>query len=416
MAMPAPPTRAARASCWANRVNAGAYPTVTLLAGRHKRIKSGHPWAYSNEVAMTAQARALEPGALVRLAAESGESMGVAGFNPHSLIAARILDRDADTVIDAKFLAGRLAAALALRERLYDAPYYRLVHAEADGLPGLVVDRFGDSLAVQLNTAVMDRLRDAVLDALDAALAPGVVVLRNDSAVRRLEGLDTAVETARGACGGPVELREGAIRFLADLTGGQKTGWFYDQRDNRVFAGGLARDGRVLDVYCHTGGFALHAAAGGARDVLALDRSAAALALAEQAVALNGFGAAWRFLKADAFTALERLGRDAERFDLVIADPPAFVKSRKDIKPGLRAYRKLSRLCAGLVSPGGFLFIASCSYNVAADAFEEQIGKGLADARRGGRILRRAGAGPDHPVHPWLPESAYLKSLVLQLD
>ncbi|MEE8444809.1 MAG: class I SAM-dependent methyltransferase, partial [Alphaproteobacteria bacterium] len=240
--------------------------------------------------------------------------------------------------------------------------------------------------------------------------------LRNDSPVRRLEGLDTVVETARGACGGPVELREGEIRFLADLAGGQKTGWFYDQRDNRAFTGNLARDGRVLDVYCHTGGFALHAAAGGAREVLGVDRSAAALALAEQAAALNGFGACCRFLKADAFTALERLGRDGERFDLVVADPPAFVKSRKDIKPGLRAYRKLARLCAGLVSPGGFLFIASCSHNVAGDSLAEQVGRGLADAHRGGRILRRAGAGPDHPVHPWLPESAYLKSLVLQLD
>ena len=397
-------------------MSAAAYPTVTLLAGRHKRIKSGHPWAYSNEIAMTAQARALEAGALVRLVAESGEPMGVAGFNPHSLVAARMLHRDADSVIDAEFIAGRLRAALALRERLYDAPYYRLVHAEADGLPGLVIDRFGDTLAVQLNSAVMDRLRDALLDALDATLAPTVVVLRNDSPVRRLEGLDTVVETARGACGGPVELREGEIRFLADLAGGQKTGWFYDQRDNRAFTGGLARDARVLDAYCHTGGFALHAAAGGAREGLAVDRSAAALALAEQAAALNGFAAPWRFLKADVFTALERLGRDRERFDLVVADPPAFVKSRKDIKPGLRAYRKLSRLCAGLVSPGGFLFVASCSHNVAADSLEEQIARGLADAHRGGRILRRAGAGPDHPVHPWLPESAYLKSLVLQLD
>ncbi len=395
---------------------AGAYPTVSLLAGRHKRIKSGHPWAYSNEISMTAQAKALEPGALVRLVAESGEPMGVAGFNPHSLVAARMLDRDADSAIDAEFLAGRLRRALALRERLYDAPYYRLVHAEADGLPGLVVDRFGATLAVQFNSAVMDRLRDALLAALDATLAPVAVVLRNDSPVRRLEGLDTAVETVRGACGGPVELREGEIRFLADLTGGQKTGWFYDQRDSRAFTGSLARDGRVLDVYCHTGGFALHAAAGGAREVLAVDRSAAALALAEQAAALNGFGARCRFLKADVFTALERLGREGERFDLVVADPPAFVKSRKDLKPGLRAYRKLSRLCAGLVSPGGFLFVASCSHNVAADSFEEQIGRGLADTRRGGRILRRAGAGPDHPVHPWLPESAYLKSLVLQLD
>ena len=391
-------------------------PVVTLQAGRHRRAEAGHPWIYSNEVAMDAAAKALPPGSLVSLRSAGGDALGIASFNPHTLVSARIIERDLKRRIDAKFLAERLERALTLRRRLYGEPYYRLVHAEADGLPGLVADRYGDVVVLQLNTAGMARLEPLVIEACTAVLAPEIIVLRNDSPARALEGLESELRLAKGELTEPIGLVENGARFLADPREGQKTGWFFDQRDNRRFIASLAAGARVLDLYCYSGGFAVQAAMGGADAVLALDRSEAALALAAQSAALNGVGERCRFQRADAFGELARLAAAGERFDLVIADPPAFVKSKKDLGPGLRGYRKLARLAASLVAPRGILFIASCSHNVEPPDFAEAVRRGLEDAGRSGRILRSAGAAPDHPVHPWLPESAYLKAQVLELD
>jgi 23S rRNA (cytosine1962-C5)-methyltransferase len=393
-----------------------ARPVVMLQPGRHKRAEAGHPWVYSNEVTMDAAAKALPPGTLVSLKSAGGDPLGVATFNPHTLVSARILDRNVKRPIDQDFFAARLEAALALRRRLYDGHYYRLAHAEADGLPGIVIDRYGDALVLQLNTAGAAALEAPLLAAAEAVLAPGVVVLRNDSAGRALEGLAADLRVVRGESAAPIEIVENGCSFLVDLREGQKTGWFFDQRDNRRFVAGLAAGARVLDLYCYGGGFAVQAARAGAMSVLALDRSEPALALAQQSAARNGVGERCRFARADAFEELQRLADAGERFDLVIADPPAFVRSKKDLGPGLRGYRKLARLAASLVAPGGLLFIASCSHNVEPPDFAEAVRHGLEDARRSGRILRSAGAAPDHPVHPWLPESAYLKAQVLMLD
>jgi 23S rRNA (cytosine1962-C5)-methyltransferase len=391
-------------------------PEVILEPNRHKRVTGGHPWVYSNEIKMDAAAKALPPGGLVTLKTSEGKRLGVATFNPHTLVAARLLDRDATRRIDAKFFVSRLERALQLRRRLYAEPYYRLIHAEADGLPGIVADRIGDVLVCQLNTAGMARLEEPWLEACAKALAPRAVVLRNDSSARTLEGLETEVRIASGALDEAVELVENGARFKVDPLGGQKTGWFYDQRDNRRFMGGLASGGRVLDLYCFGGGFAIAAALGGATQILAVDRSEPALTLAQASADANGVGEKCRFARGDAFAELERLATERERFDVVIADPPAFVKSKKDLGAGLRGYRKLARLAAGVVAPGGILFIASCSHNVEPGAFAEEVRRGVADAGRGGRLIRSAGAAPDHPVHPWLPESAYLKAEVLVLD
>ena len=391
-------------------------PIVTLQPGRHKRADSGHPWVYSNEIVMDAAAKALPPGTLVTLRKAGGEALGVATFNPHTLVSARLLDRDAKRRIDRDFFIARLESALALRRRLYAEPHYRLVHAEADGLPGIAADRFGDVLVAQINTAGMARLEEEWVAACDAVLAPRAIVLRNDSPARALEGLEPELRIAKGEIDGPIELLENGARFLADPREGQKTGWFFDQRDNRRFVAGLSAGARVLDLYCYAGGFAVAAAQAGADAVLALDRSEPALALAAAAAALNGVGQRCRFQRADAFGELSRLVAAGERFGVVIADPPAFVKSKKDLGPGLRGYRKLARLAAALVEPGGVLFIASCSHNVEPADFAEAVRRGLEDAERSGRILRSAGAAPDHPVHPWLPESAYLKAQALVLD
>jgi 23S rRNA (cytosine1962-C5)-methyltransferase len=270
---------------------------------------------------------------------------------------------------------------------------------------------------VQLNAALAEAMREDLLAALDEVLSPRRVVLRNDSPSRALEGLALVVEEARGGAGdGPVELRENGARFLADLGEGQKTGWFFDQRENRARVAALADGARVLDAYCYAGGFGVLAACRGASEVVLLDRSERALALAMSAAGLNGVEARCRALRGEAFAELERLAAAGERFDVVVADPPAFVKSRKDIGPGARGYRKLARLSAALVAPGGFLFAASCSHHVGPELFAEQVARGLDDAGRGGRILASTGAGADHPVHPHLPESAYLKGQLLQLD
>lgn len=391
-------------------------PVVALKKGEDKRLRFGHPWAFSNEIQMEAQTKAIAPGSLVSLTDAGGVRLGVATFNPHSLIAARLLDRDAASVIDRDFIAGKIARAVALRDRLIGAPYYRLIHAEADGLPGLIVDRFGEVVAVQANTAGMELLTPLIVEALEAVLHPEAIVARNDSSVRALEGLKQETSVLRGKVSGPVSLQEYGSVFFADLATGQKTGWFYDQRDNRRFAAELASGARVLDAYCYAGGFAVQAAKAGATSVLALDRSEPALAMASKAAQANGVADKVKTLRGEVFAELEKMEAAKEKFGLVIADPPAFVKSRKDLKSGAQGYRKLARLASSLVAPGGFLVIASCSHLVDPPLFAEQVRRGLSDNRRSGRILRSLGAAPDHPVHPALPETAYLKALFLQLD
>ncbi len=392
------------------------HPRPTIIVERPKRAAAGHPWVYSNEVRMDAAAKALPRGSVVALASPDGRKLGVATFNPHTLVAARILDRDPAAAIDRGFFAARIGRALALRQRLYDEPYYRLIHAEADRLPGLVIDRYGDVVVAQLNTAGMVALEGEILAALEAVLHPRAVVLRHDSTARAIEGVEDETRVAVGAVEGPVELRENGAVFLADVLHGQKTGWFFDQRENRRFVAALSKGARALDAYCYAGAFAIEAALGGAHSALGIDRSESALALAAISAERNGIAASCRFVRAEAFGELQRLHDASERFDIVFADPPAFVKSKKDLGPGLRGYRKLARLAASLVARDGILFIASCSHNVGIEEFTEAVRRGLEDCGRTGRILRAAGAAPDHPVDPALPESAYLKSLTLALD
>jgi 23S rRNA (cytosine1962-C5)-methyltransferase len=388
-------------------------PLLRLLPRHDQRVKAGHPWAFSNELAMTPAAKALPPGSLVRLEGDDGQRHGTWQFNPHSLIAARRLDRDPEAPVDAAWVQARLAAALALRERLFDSPFYRLVHAEADGLPGLILDRYGDTLALQANTAGMQALTPLLVQALEALLAPRAIVARNDAAIRGLEGLaeETGLLLGEDAT---ATVREGALEFRVDLLSGQKTGWFFDQRENRLRVARLARGLTVLDAFCHTGGFGLHCAAAGAASVTLLDRSAPALELAMASAAANGLGqvAAQR---GEALEELERMAAAGRRFGLVVADPPAFAKARKDHAVALRGYAKLARLAAALVTPGGFLFLASCSHHVAAGEFADACIHGILRARREARLLGQYGAGPDHPVHPLLPESAYLKGLLFHL-
>jgi 23S rRNA (cytosine1962-C5)-methyltransferase len=390
-----------------------AHPIVRLKAKEGRRLRAGAPWAFSNEIVMAPAIKALKPGTVVNVEGDDGHPFGTGYFNPNSLIAIRLLDTRPDVKPDRAFFAERLSRAKALREALYDRPFYRLVHAEGDHLPGLTIDRFGDACTVQITTAGMEGLREPLLAALDKVLSPSDVILRADTPSRALEGLDSYVRAEKGAIG-RVAVEENAIRYFADLGSGQKTGWYYDQRDNRAFMAGLARDKSVLDAYCYAGGFALAAAKAGAREVIGLDSSQPALTLAEESARANGLNA--KFVKTDVFEELERLGNAKEKFGIVIADPPPFVKSRKDLEPGAKAYRKLARLSARLVAKGGFLMLASCSHNIAPDRFAAECALGIQRAERQARVIRQAGASPDHPVHPMLLESGYLKALVYALD
>lgn len=390
-------------------------PLLRLKPREGRRLKQGHPWAYSNEISLTPEHRQMAPGSLVRLEGDDGWRFGTWMFNPHSLIAARRLDPDPAARIDADWLGRRLAAAAALRAKILPSPYHRLVHAEADGLPGLVIDRFGDVAVLQANTAGMDRLLPELLAALETLRRWRAIVARNDAPARLLEGLAEHVGLLLGTDAACV-VEEGGVAFPVDPLAGQKTGWFFDQRPNRDLVARLAAGARVLDVFAHSGAFGLRCAASGADQALLVDASATALEHARAAADRNCLLARIAFRRGDAFDVMAELAAGGERFDIVVCDPPAFVKARKDLAPGLRAYGRMTRLAAQLVVPGGFLFVASCSHNVPAADFAGAVADGLHRAGREGRIVHSGGAGPDHPVHPQLPQSAYLKAELLHLS
>jgi 23S rRNA (cytosine1962-C5)-methyltransferase len=389
-------------------------PLIRLNPGQERRLKAGHPWAFSNEIPMSPDLRSFDKGAPVRLESAEGWRLGTFMFNPHSLIAARLLDRDPAAVIDADWVRKRLDDAISVRAKLGLGPFHRLVHAEADRLPGLIIDRYDDVAVIQANTAGMDRLLPEITAGLLDALGLRAIVARNDSPFRAHESLPQEVALLHGT-DSAVLVEEGGIRFPIDPMSGQKTGWFFDQRPNRDRVAALAQGGTVLDVFCHVGAFGLRCAAAGAAEVTLVDSSAPALAHTLEGAALNGFADRVSTRRGDAFDVMSELAAEGARFDIVVVDPPAFAKSKKDKDAGLRAYGRMARLAAPLVAPGGFLFAASCSHHATLIDFAAVIAEGITRARREGRILLTSGAGPDHPVHPMLPESAYLKGQLIQL-
>lgn len=390
-----------------------AYPTVKIRPGKGRRFTSGAPWLFADEIAMDRRTRKLEPGTLVTLV-EGDAPVGIAAFNPNSRIVARLLDRNPSTLIDQAWLEARLRAAARFRDRLYASPFYRLVHAEGDGLPGVVIDRFGDALVIQPNAAWADRCLPDLLVALRSVCGTPTIVINATARVRALEGLDTHLSTDGPALDGPLEVPMNDALYLADLTGGQKTGLYYDQRPNHAFAQSLARDARVLDVFSHVGGFGLAALAGGASEVRSIDSSEPALALAAEGAKRMGATDRFRTDRADAFAALE--GSKGEAYDLVVCDPPAFAPSRDALPQGLRAYERVARLAAPLVAPGGVLCLCSCSHAVGPEPFHKACITGLSKAGRTGAVIHTGRAGADHPVHTGLPEGGYLKSLFFRLD
>ena len=390
---------------------------LRLRPREERRIRAGHPWVYSNEVDTRATPlTAFEPGEPVEVQAADGRFLGTGYVNPHSLICARIASRDRRHPFSRSLIVHRLKVALGLRERLFEGPWYRLAHAEGDRLPGLVVDRYGEVLVAQLNTAGMERAREDVLAALEKVLRPRAVVLRNDSPVRELEGLPRTVEVARGEPPAEVEVEEAGLRFRVPLLGGQKTGWFYDQRDNRLRLARYARGARVLDLFSYAGGWGIRAAACGAESVLCVDSSEAALARVAENARLNGVGGRVRTLRADAFEALAALRAERARFDLVVLDPPAFVRRRRDLRAGIEAYRRLNRMAMQVLAKDGFLVTCSCSFHLERARFLALVHEAARHVDRNLQLLERGHQAPDHPVHPAVPETDYLKCLVLRVS
>ncbi|MDR5900668.1 class I SAM-dependent rRNA methyltransferase [Halomonas icarae] len=386
--------------------------SLRLKKNADRRLKAGHLWLYSNEIDTAATPlKGLEPGQQVVVEAANGKAMGVAYVNPNSLICARLVSRDSQQSLDRSLLVHRLNQALALRQRLFAAPYYRLVHGEGDLLPGLVIDRFGDTLVVQLNTAGMQAVLTELLDALDKVLSPVNVVLRNDTSGRRQEGLERSVEVVKGDVGDPVLLEENGVRFSAPVLDGQKTGWFYDHRVNRAWLNQFVAGKRVLDLFSYVGGWGVQAAAHGAREVLCVDASAPALERVADNAALNGLHEQVSVGEGDAFDVLAALKAEGEQFDVVILDPPAFIKKRKDIPNGERAYGKLNREAMRLLGRDGLLLSASCSMHLAPERLVDVVRGAVRHQDRHGQILFQGHQGPDHPVHPAIPETSYLKAL-----
>ncbi len=389
---------------------------LRLQRHEERRLLSGHLWIYSNEVdARATPLQQYRAGEQVWVEAHNGKFLGTAYVNPQSLICARLVSRD-DRPLDRALLVRRLEQALKLRSRLFTEPFYRLVYGESDLLPGLVVDRFGDHLSVQLNSAGMEAVRGQVLDALHQVIGAKSIVLRNDSGIRTLEGLPREIEVAWGEVPQEVELRENGVRFLAPLHDGQKTGWYYDQRPNRAWLRSFAPGSRVLDVFSYVGGFAVQAAVFGAREVVAVDASRPALETAEKNAELNGVGKIFTGIVGDAFAVLKGLKADGEMFDIVVVDPPAFIKRKKDHREGLQAYHRINELAMQLLPPDGLLLAASCSMHLAREE--------LLDVLRGAgrrqdlhvQILLEGMQGPDHPVHPAIPETRYLKAFLARVS
>ncbi len=409
--------RAPRARARLTRVKMDMHPAAAptrlyLKPHEDRRVRLGHPWVYSNEIdAARAPLAGITPGAAVAVHDHRGQLVGSGYVNPHTLIAVRLLSRGM-RVLDGALLRERLATALALRERLYPRPYYRLVYGDSDGLSGLIVDRYGDYLVAQLLTAGMQRVAALVVAALDEVLAPHGILLRNDSPARTLEGLPTTVESARGKVPATITVEDHALCFSIDPWAGQKTGWFYDQRDNRACVAAYTSGARVLDLMSYVGGFGITAARAGAREVLCVDSSATALALLQDNANTNGVAERVRTQHGDAFEVLQALRNAGEHFDVVIADPPAFIKRRKDEKSGIEAYERLNQLALGVLHPGGILASCSCSYHLERDALRTVLARAAHRAGRALQILESGGQAADLPALPVVPETAYLKMFI----
>lgn len=388
-----------------------AHPEIYLKKNEDKRLRKGHLWVFSNEVdTKRSPLEQFSAGDLVQVKSDDGKVMGTAYINPQALICARILSRKPNLKCGANFFKERLTTALALREKLFDKPYYRLVFGESDGLPGLVIDRFGPVLSVQITTAGIDQRKEALFAALIELLSPEAIILKNDNSQRQQEGLSLESELAYGKLPESLIIEENGAQFKIDILGGQKTGWFYDHRSSRAQLASIAKNQRVLDLFSYTGAWGIPAALAGALEVTCVDASESALALAVENAALNRVQDKMRFVRNDVFEFLKQARLENQLYDIIVLDPPALIKRKKDFKQGYEAYRRLNHLALQVLSKNGILVSASCSHHLSRENLHEIL-------RSSGRHIDRhlvffsgGGQGPDHPIDPAAPETEYLKT------
>ena len=388
--------------------------TIYLKRERRPRIEQGHPWVYASEIGRLAGD--VLPGGLVRVQNHAGAFVGIGYYNPKSQITVRLLTRQ-DEEIDVGFIGRRLRNSLELRKKivLSDSSAYRLVHGEADGLPGLTVDMYNDIAVLQVLSLGMENLLPELLPALDEVVSPRGVILRNDVKVRELEGMQQEVRFARDICETVVDFRENSFLMQADLWQGQKTGYFLDQRENRAFIKPFVHGARVLDCFSHTGSFAVHAAGYGACEVKAVDISEDAVEMIEHNARQNGFASIIQAQAANAFDLLRQESETGESYDVVLLDPPAFTKSKATLPAARRGYKEINLRGMKLTRSGGFLISSSCSYHLSSDDFLGILADCAADARRQVKIVAVRGQGMDHPVLPQARETSYLKFVVMQV-
>ncbi|MBB1518867.1 class I SAM-dependent rRNA methyltransferase [Aquipseudomonas guryensis] len=391
-------------------------PSLRLKANADRRLRAGHLWVYSNEIDVTATPlNGFQAGDQAILEAAGGKALGIVAMSPNNLICARLLSRDVKHILDKSLLVHRLNVCLSLRDRLFDQPFYRLVYGDSDLLPGLVVDRFGDYLVVQLASATMEHHKHDLIEALVQVLKPRGILFKNDSKARDAEGLPRYVDAVFGQVPEWVALEENGVKFEAPVIAGQKTGWFYDHRMNRARLAPYVKGKRVLDLFSYIGGWGVQAAAFGASEVFCVDASAFALDGVERNAALNGVAEKLTCVEGDVFEALKELKAAEERFDVVICDPPAFIKRKKDIKNGEAAYRRLNETTMRLLGKDGILVSASCSMHLEEDHLQNILLTSARHLDRNIQLLERGSQGPDHPVHPAIAETRYIKSLTCRL-
>jgi 23S rRNA (cytosine1962-C5)-methyltransferase len=390
---------------------------VFLKKNEDKRIRQGHMWVFSNEIdTARSPLEQFAPGDLVQVKSFDGKVLGTAYINPQTLICARLLSRKANLKFGAAFLKERLLTALTLREKLFDKPYYRLIYGESDGLPGLVIDRFGSVLCIQITTVGIELRKELLISALQELLSPSVIVLKNDNSQRILEGLPTEPDIVYGELPDPLIIEENGAKFKIDILGGQKTGWFYDHRSNRARLATFSKNQRVLDLFCYSGAWSIPAALGEAAEVTCVDASENALALASENAKMNGIAEKMRFVKSDVFDFLKQARQDNQLYDIIVLDPPALIKRKKDFKQGYEAYRRLNHLALQVLNKNGILISASCSFHLSFDNLHEILRSSGRHIDRHLTFFSYGGQDGDHPVDPAIPETAYLKTFFCKVS
>lgn len=389
---------------------------IQLNKGAEKRLKQGHLWIYSNEIDVKkVPIKDFQPGEQVTVKDHAERTLGTAFISPASLIAGRMISRDAKQWMDQSLITHRLNVALSLRQSVFSEPAYRLVFGDSDRLPGLVIDRFEDVYVVQISSAGMERLKEEIVAALEKVCRPRQIVFKNDGKMRALENLESYIEVAKGEALEEASFTENGVKFIAPIMAGQKTGWFYDHRMNRARLKDYVKGKRVLDLYSYVGGWGIQAAAFGAESVTCVDSSSLALSYVAKNAELNQVQDKVACIEGDVFEVCKQLKEAGERFDVVIADPPAFIPRRKDQKAGELAYQRLNQLAMRLLSKDGLLVSASCSMHLSKDALVKAVGLAGQTLEKQLQIVEQGGQGPDHPVIPAIPETDYLKAIFVRV-